>query len=162
MVKLFTVISSWVQSPGLTNQHIYYIFRRSDSKYQNSNCIFESYPRASRWAATALFMPGGPHLRICKIINFSRKEGVKLNSWERKFNWFGLLELYKMFWGWILHTSESGVLVYEIIQQKRSPEICGKLPEYLRLVQDSVFESFPWKHAQSHHPMLQEAAKYIS
>lgn len=39
---------------------------------QNWNCISDVYSRASRCAAMALFMGGGPHLRIC-ILKYQNK-----------------------------------------------------------------------------------------
>lgn len=36
-------------------------------KDQNWNSISGAYPRASRCAAMALFIGGGPHLRICGL-----------------------------------------------------------------------------------------------
>lgn len=51
---------------------------------QNLNCIWEVYPRASRWPAMALFMGGGPHLNI-----YNNMGGYFQFGFHCRINWEG-------------------------------------------------------------------------
>ena len=64
-----------------------------DEENQNWNCISEAYPRASRCAAMALFIGGGPHLNIWKS---ARNTSNHLSSFyamisKRKYHNFGVM-----------------------------------------------------------------------